>query len=195
MGGMRGDPTRTVLVVSEQPHPWALLRDRVCGELASVAWARPAQVPPVIAALDPGPWVVASGEPGLPRPALEVLARRLFAAHWVGEPAPGLSVHPVVHETWGELAEALLRQLAVRVGGVRLAPGRGLVLPDGSVITHASFLEELLAAYPDGLEVASAGPRVRAALRRAALTLERHHLPLKVLSEEGRVAVVVTGPG
>ena len=37
-------------------------------------------------------------------------------------------------------------------------------------------------------------PRLRAAVRRAALILERHHLPLKVVSDESRVAVVVTGP-
>jgi hypothetical protein len=36
-------------------------------------------------------------------------------------------------------------------------------------------------------------PRLRSALRRAALTLERHHLPLEVVSEDRRVAVVVTG--
>jgi hypothetical protein len=190
---MRGDPSRTVLVISEQPHPWALLRDRLAGELASIAWARPSQVAKAVAALDPGPWMVAGGEPLLLSPALEALRGRLFAAHWVEEPPGDLPVVPVRHVSWRGLVEVVAQRLSVRVVGVRLAPGCGLVLPDGAVITHTSSLEGLLAAYPDGLEVARMDPRLRSAVRRAALTLERHHLPLKVVTEDRRVAVVLTG--
>jgi hypothetical protein len=193
ISAMRGDPARTALVISELPHPWALLRDRLAGELVSVAWARPPEVADAVAAMDPGPWVVAGGESSLPAPALEALRGRLFAAHWVREPPSGLPVLPVRHASWRELAQVLEQRLAVRLGGVRLAPGCGLVLPDGSVINRTSPLEGLLAAYPDGLEVAHMDPRLRSALRRAALTLERHHLPLEVVSEDRRVAVVVTG--
>jgi len=144
--------------------------------------------------MDPGPWVVAGGESALPGPALDALRGRLFAAHWVQEPPAALPVLPMRHPSWRELVDVLEQRLAVRLGGVRLAPGRGLVLPDGAIITHTSSLEGLLVAYPDGLEVARMEPRLRAAVRRAALTLERHHLPLKVVSEDCRVAVVVTGP-
>ena len=191
---MRGDPARTALVISEQPHPWALVRDRLGGEFVSVAWARPSQVAKAVAGLAPGPWVVAGGETVLPESAVEALRGRLFAAHWVQDPPPTLPVKPVLHPSWLELVDFLEHRLAVRLGGVRLAPGRGLVLPDGAVITHTSPLEGLLVAYPDGVEVARMDPRLRAAVRRAALTLERHHLPLKVVSDESRVAVVVTGP-
>jgi len=159
-----------------------------------VVWARPSQVAKAVAALDPGPWVVAGGEPVLPGRALEALRGRLFAAHWVEDPPSELPVRPVRHPSWRELVDVVERKLAVRLGGVRLAPGRGLVLPDGAIITHTSPLEGLLVAYPDGVEVARMDPRLRAAVRRAALTLERHHLPLKVVSDDFRVAVVVTGP-
>jgi hypothetical protein len=160
----------------------------------SVAWARPSQVAKVVTAMDPGPWVVAGGESVLPGPALEALRGRLFAAHWIREPPAALPVRPVLHPSWRELVDVLEQRLALRLGGVRLAPGRGLVLPDGAIITHTSPLEGLLVAYPDGLEVERMDPRLRAAVRRATLTLERHHLPLKVVSEDCRVAVVVTGP-
>jgi hypothetical protein len=190
---MRGDPSRTVLVISEPPHPWALLRDRLGGELVSIAWARPSEVAKAVAALDPGPWVVAGGEPFLPAPALEALHGRLFAAHWVQDPPGGLPVRPVRHHSWPELVDVLERRLAVRVGGLRLAPGCGLVLPDGAIITHTSPLEGLLAAYPDGLDVARMGPRLRAAVRRATLTLERHRLPLEIVTDDRRVSVVVSG--
>ena len=35
---MGADARRTLLVVSERPHPWALLRDWLDPELVSVAW-------------------------------------------------------------------------------------------------------------------------------------------------------------
>lgn len=194
VSGRRGDPTRTLLVISQQPHPWAFLRDRVEGELVSVVWAQPSQVAGAVARLDPGPWLVAGGEPILPAEALDALRGCLFAAHWVDDPPLELPVRPLLHASWGELADAIGNRLAVRIAGLRLAPGRGLVLPDRSVITGASALEGLLAAYPEGLQLTCRPPRLRAALRRAALTLERHRLPLQVVSDQGRVAVSVTGP-
>jgi hypothetical protein len=51
---MGADARRTVLVVSERPHPWALLRDWLDPELVSVAWLRPGQ-----AAAGLAPWLVA----------------------------------------------------------------------------------------------------------------------------------------
>src|SRR2546426_10573094 len=104
---MRGDPARTALVISELPHPWALLRDRLGGELVSVAWARPSQVAKAVAAMDPGPWVVAGGESALPGSALEALRGRLFASHWVEEPPPELPVKPMLHPSWRELVDVL----------------------------------------------------------------------------------------
>src|SRR5258707_1276557 len=79
---MSGDPTRTLLVVSDRPHPWAMLRDQLDPAMVRVTWHRPD---------DPGslgtPWAVA-GEgrlvPGGPW--------RLALTWWVGElpqePAP-----------------------------------------------------------------------------------------------------------
>src|SRR5262245_6018261 len=39
---MRQAALRTLLVVSERPHPWAFLRDRLDPDLVTVSWARPA---------------------------------------------------------------------------------------------------------------------------------------------------------
>src|SRR2546430_7730086 len=86
---MGGDARRTLLVVSERPHPWVLLRDWLDPELVNVAWLRPRQ--PVAGLV---PWLVA-GE-GAAAPAG---VRGLVAWHWVG-PAPGLPIRPVEHEDW-----------------------------------------------------------------------------------------------
>src|SRR5215472_4891395 len=58
---------RTVLVLSERPHPWAFLRDSLNPELVSVAWARPAEVGTHMVAVQP--WAIA-GTGSQPAPNL-----------------------------------------------------------------------------------------------------------------------------
>lgn len=183
------DPTRTVLVIADQPHSWAMLRDRLDPELAHVAWARPDEAAGVIAALDPGPWVVAGGPSQLPDSALGAMRGLLFALHWVGEPPPGLPLRPRRHDSWRELAGEIERLLAICVGGLRLAPKRGLLLPDGRYVGRTGDLEALIAAYPQGLEVTD-GPSPSSAVRRAARVAARHRLSVRVVAEHGRVAVM-----
>jgi hypothetical protein len=70
-----------------------------------------------------------------------------------------------------------------------LAPGRGVVLPDGSYLSRAAGLEALLGAHPDGLSVPAPTARLRSAAARAADLLRRHRLPLRVAWDGGRVAL------
>lgn len=185
------DPTRTILVVADLPHPWALLRDRLHPGLVSIAWARPPAVPEAVAALDPGPWAVAGGIAELPAQAAAVLDACFCSLHWVGMPPLGLARPPRRHCSWSELAATLERALALRLGGLRLAPGRGLLLPDGSCVGRTADLESLFAAHPEGIQLA--GARARSAVRRAGRAIQRHRLPLSLVNEGGRVAVI--GPG
>jgi hypothetical protein len=183
--GMRPDALRTLLVLAERPHPWAFLRDRLDPELVSVAWARPAEAGPAIAGAMPAPWLLA-GTGTLPAVGLDPLRRHLLACRWVGPAPPGLPAPAVLHDDWRSLAAAVESGLAARLGGLRLAPGRGLVLPDGSFLSSAPELEVLLAAHPDGVGVASDAD-ARAARRRAAAQLERHRLQLEVAHRDGRL--------
>jgi hypothetical protein len=176
---MGADARRTLLVVSERPHPWVHLRDWLDPELVSVAWLRPGQAAAWLV-----PWLVAGDGAAAPAGV-----GGLAAWHWVGPP-PRLPVRPVVHEDWRALAADAQRRLAVRLAGVRLAPGAGLVLPDGSYVSRADGLEALLASHPEGLE-AVGGDRARllAAGRRAQLLLERHRLPLRVVRAGARLTL------
>jgi hypothetical protein len=102
-------------------------------------------------------------------------------------------VSPVVHGDWRALAADAQRRLAVRLAGLRLAPGAGLVLPDGSYLSRAGVLEALLAAHPEGLDpIGGDRSRLLAAGRRAQLLLERHRLPLRVARAGTRMALQVT---
>ncbi|HSR23891.1 MAG TPA: hypothetical protein VLW53_10100, partial [Candidatus Eisenbacteria bacterium] len=124
---------RTLLVVSERPHPWAFLRDRLDPELVTVAWARPAGA----GALGV-PWmVIGAGGDGSAGGAFR---DRLLCWRWVGPTPAGLPAAPTRCRDWQEGAAGVERALAVRLAGLRLAPGCGLVLPDGSYLPRAAGL-------------------------------------------------------
>jgi hypothetical protein len=186
---MREAVLRTLLVVSERPHPWAFLRDRLDPDLVTVSWARPAE-----AGRAATPWMLAGSGPQAC--GLSAFRDRLLCWRWVGAVPAGLPASPLRSLDWQELAAAAERALAVRLGGLRLAPGRGVVLPDGSYLSRAASLEALLGAHPDGLPVPAPTARLRAAVARAAELLLRHRLPLRVAWSDGRVALTDDeGPG
>ena len=158
---MRQAALRTLLVVSERPHPWAFLRDRLDPDLVTVAWARPSD-----AGAARAPWTLAGT--GAAAAGLEALRGRLICWRWVGPAPADLPARPHPHRDWQEVAAATERALDVRLAGLRLAPGGGLVLRDGSYLSRAAGLEALLAAHPDGLEVGrpTAGRGSRPGVRR-----------------------------
>jgi hypothetical protein len=184
---MRQAAVRTLLVVSERPHPWAFLRDRLDPDLVSVAWARPAEAGACAA-----PWMLAGT--GLDAPdGLSALRGRLLGWRWVGPAPPGLPAPPLLCPDWHGVAASAERALAVTLAGLRLAPACGLVLPDGSYLAGAAGLEALLAAHPDGLEVGVSTPHLRRVVRRTAGLLQRHRLPLRLAWAGTRLALVETG--
>lgn len=178
---MRG-ALRTVLVVSDRPHPWAFIRDRLDPALATVAWARPAGVNATLTRTTP--WAVA-GAGVEPAPDLTRLRGKLVRCLWVGPAPQGLPARPAAFLDWQSAASDLERSLAVRLGGLRLAPSRGLMLPDGGFVSHVAELEALLGAHPNGIEIDR--QRLRVAARRVAAQLERLGLPLRVHCCDGRL--------
>lgn len=180
---MRG-ALRTVLVLSERPHPWAFLRDRLDPELVSIEWARPAEVG--VQFCEAVPWAIAGAGT---QPALDLthLAGKLFSCRWVGPAPEQLPVRPLIRPTWQALSSDLELALAIDLRGVRLAPGRGLRLPDGSFVSRVAELEALLGAYPGGIEMV--GRTARETARRVGALIERLGLTLRVCCAGGRVAL------
>ena len=170
---MRQAALRTLLVVSERPHPWAFLRDRLDPDLVTVSWARPA-----VAGHAPAPWMLAGA--GVEAGGLSAFRDRLLGWWWVGAAPADLPAPPLTCGDWHEVAAAAERALAVRLAGLRLAPARGLVLPDGSYLSGAAGLEALLGAHPGGIPIGAPTARLRAAAGRADALLRHHGLPLRV---------------
>jgi hypothetical protein len=88
------------------------------------------------------------------------------------------------------MAAGLERALAAEAAGLRLAETRGLLLPDGSCLRAGAAVEALLAAHPEGLELAGGGGAVGALVRRTRTSLRRAGLPLDVSLSGGRVALL-----
>jgi len=177
---MRGAP-RTVLVLSERPHPWAFLRDSLNPELVSVEWARPSKLGAHVALAVP--WSVAGT--GTRPPNLAHRAGNLFSCRWVGPAPDRLPVRPLIRPSWQAIASDLEQALSVDLRGLCLAPGRGLRLPDGSFASRVAELEALLGAHPDGVELL--GRSVRESARRVSALIERLGLPLQVSCASGRI--------
>lgn len=159
-------------MIADSGHPWAFLRDRLEPRLAAVRWARPggAEVGAAVRSLWPWPWAVAADGPGgLPASRLPCATLRFDAAGLGGWPA-----------TAAELNAVLGRPLA----GVRLAPSRGLALPDGRLASYVPELEALLGAGGEGLVL---GSRQR---RRAAEQLAKLGWSgLRLVDHGGRLAL------
>jgi hypothetical protein len=185
---MRQDALRTLLVVADRPHPWAFLRDRLDSERVAVAWAAPPALDGALTALAPALWMVAGTGAG-PLPAAARLRGRLLAWAWVGPPPADLPVRPAVHDDWRALAADAARGLSTRLAGVGLAPGLGLVLPDGTFRARTQELEALLGTHPAGIELAGPGAGAQRAARRAAAAIERLGLALNVVMDAGRIGL------
>jgi hypothetical protein len=184
---MRQAALRTLLVVSERPHPWAFLRDRLDPDLVTVSWVRPGD-----AARPAAPWMLAGAGPDAGGTA--AYRDRLLCWRWVGPAPADLPIAPLSCPDWHHVAADAERALAVRLAGVRLAPGRGLVLPDGAYLSGAADLEVLLACHPEGLAVGASCARLRAGVRRSEELLRRHGLPLRVTWTGDRLALTVGAP-
>ena len=177
---MRG-ALRTVLVLSELPHPWAFLRDSLNPELVSVQWARPSQLGADVALAVP--WSVAGT--GTRPPNLAHGVGTLFSCRWVGPAPDRLPVRPLIRPSWQAISSDLEQALSVDLRGLCLAPGRGLRLPDGSFASRVAELEALLGAHPDGVELV--GRSVRESARRVSALIERLGLSLRVSCAAGRI--------
>lgn len=167
---MDGDPTRTLLLVSTRPHPWASLRDRIDPRLLQVTWVRPDQVD----ARAPTPWALA----GEGRVAGAVAPVPLI--WWVGGPGP---VGARSCQNWSELTALVQEALRTSVGGAGLAAGCGIRIGRGYV-QGLGWLETLIGAGPAGVAVPEATEvrRMRAALR-------RRRLPLTLVEADGTLRV------
>jgi hypothetical protein len=147
-GGRRGDfEGRTVLVVSDGIELAVAVRDQVDRAYVTVRDVPPSEGPAAVRACRPWPWMVVGDLPALSQTVAEALGEHPLLIFWCGALPAGLPAHSRGFARFSEMAAALRTALAADVAGIRLAPGGGLTMPDG---THAgnAALEALVASHP-----------------------------------------------
>ena len=104
----------------------------------------------IAAACLPWPWmVVGSAVDADPCARVACCANRPVLTYWLGAPPAGLPSHARCFDRPAALLDAIRRACTANVGGMRLAPGSGVELEDGTLLRGAT-LESLVAAYPSG---------------------------------------------
>ncbi|MGA7988710.1 MAG: hypothetical protein WCB51_09975 [Candidatus Dormiibacterota bacterium] len=170
LGVFAPDRVRSIVVVTDDGELAVAVREAVPRGIAVVRDARPDDASEVADACLPWPWMVV-GATRVMTPGLATLLRsRPVLTLWLGVAPARLPAHASAFARPGALLHAISSACAARVGGMRLAPGSGVELSDGTLIRGAT-LDALLGAYPGGF----AQP-VRA-FRPVATALARHQVP------------------
>lgn len=173
-------------MLTEDVDLFAALRPELDSEMLQVTWGRPSDAALALAAIAPWPWAVAGNGDEAPLAAIELLAARPVLWFWLGVAPAGLPAHTRAHARWRDLMTDTRACLTRSVGGVRLAPNRGLLGPDADLILSAE-LEGLVASAPLPMRLSS---RSIAPARRV---LARQRLPISVVQGDRGVQLVADG--
>ena len=171
-GVAEGGHGRCVLVISEDIELAVALRDRLDRAYVTVRDVRPAESAGAVRACRRWPWMVIGDGSDVPHAAVGLLARTPALLLWRGRPPIGLP-HARRCVLYSEIAASAEGALGADVGGMRLAPGDGLSMPDGRHAASAA-LEVLVASHPWPVFAAARH------FRCVDLTLEAHGVPLRL---------------
>jgi hypothetical protein len=143
------DRSRAILVVTVDGELAVAVRDAVSRGMAVVRDARSDDAGAIAASCLPWPWMIVGGSVSLPPALAPVLRNRPVLTYWLGSPPLGLPGHARVFDRPAALLDAVRRACDATVGGMRLAPGNGVELENGTLLRGAA-LESLVSAYPAG---------------------------------------------
>jgi hypothetical protein len=150
MLGVRApDRSRAILVVTVDGELAVAVRAAVPRGMAVVRDARFDDAADIAAACLPWPWMVVGSAVSVTPALAGVLNHRPVLVSWLGAAPPGLPAHARCFDRPGALLASIVTACAASVGGMRLAPGSGVELDDGTLLRGAA-LESLVAAYPRG---------------------------------------------
>jgi hypothetical protein len=188
MLGVRApDRGRAILVVTVDGELAVAVHDAVPGAMAIIRDARSEDADEITAACLPWPWMVIGSTVSL-TPALgSVLRHRPVLTYWLGDAPSGLPGHARCFDRPAALLDAVRRACATEVGGMRLAPGSGVELDDGTLMRGAT-LESLVAAYPHGFALPTH------TFRAATNALGRRHAAWSVQRNEAGWVRLVSSP-
>lgn len=184
----RKDSCRTVLVVADKPLLVRALADRIGNELVRVRWAPPAALDMIFTRCYPWPWLIVGTAPESAPHLSKLIGRRPVLVRWLGEAPAGLPAWARALPDIPSLFSEVEAMSGIDVGGVRLAPLRGIACQGGDRIDEVAELEALLAADPTEAYLLPRRHRTQA-LR----AIDRHSLPLTLELGDRSVRIVPLG--
>lgn len=143
------DRARSIVVVTRDGELAVAIRDAVPARIALVRDARPEDADEVAAACLPWPWMVVGAAASLPPALARTLRIRPILTFWLGTPPDGLPDHARTFERSSAILSAVTTACGADVGGMRLAPGGGVELLDGTLMRGAT-IDALIGAHPRG---------------------------------------------
>jgi hypothetical protein len=152
LGALAPERDRSLVVLSRDGELAVGLRERLERDRVLVKDARPHEAGAALTSCRPWPWMLVGDLAELPASVGPALARYPVLVLWLGPAPRGLPAHSRDFSRYAELADAASRALEGEVGGVRLATGAGVELPDGRLARSAS-LEALVSAHPAGFDL------------------------------------------
>ncbi len=168
MLGVRApDRSRAILVVTVDGELAVAVHDTAPRGMAVIRDARTDDAAAIAGACLPWPWMVVGSTVSVTPALATILRARPVLIFWLGAAPDGLPSHARVFTRPAALLEAVRRACDANVCGMRLAPGSGVELRDGTLLRGAT-LESLVAAYPDGFALPTR------AFRAVAEALARH---------------------
>jgi hypothetical protein len=166
LGLFAPDRVRGIVVITTDGELAVAVRDTVPAGIAVVRDARPDDAAEAAAACLPWPWMVVGATDSVTPGLASMLRTRPVLTMWLGAAPAGLPRHARRFDHHTALLEAIGAACTANVGGMRLAPGSGVELGDGTLLRGAT-LDALIGAYPRGFALPSAIFRsVNAALAR-----------------------------
>ena len=150
MLGVRApDSSRAIMVVTVDGELAVAVRDAVPRRMAVIRDARSDDAGEIASACLPWPWMVVGSNVTLAPALARILRERPVLTFWLGAAPDGLPGHARVFDRTAALFDTIRGACEATVGGMRLAPGSGVELGDGTLLRSAT-LESLVAAYPAG---------------------------------------------
>ena len=175
---MTRDARRTFVILGEHVDLFAALRPALESEMLHVRWARPEDSSEVLDRCVPWPWGIGGmGAGALDGPSQLLLAKPILW-FWLGDLPGGSAIPARRHTRWPDLADDVQRCAGRSVGGVRLAPNRGLIGPGGELVLSPA-LEGLVSSSPAPIRVSTG------ALRSVSRAIARSGLPVRVIAGRG----------
>jgi hypothetical protein len=188
---MRIDPTvqrrpcttRAIAVLETGTDLSVGLSDEIERATATIIRVDPSSVDAALDRFQPFPWAVVGVGAVVPPRLAHQLDSHPILTFWLGDPPAALPQHTREARRWLELVAMVREALTASVAGMRLAPCRGVYLPDHTIASCCD-LEGFVAGHQYTWMLRNG------AHRQANRVLRQHGVPARIVRHAGGIRLI-----